>query len=56
MMNRLAASIFILLLSIATAPAADDAFAEDDAPAADASPITGVGTPETGPPAAQEDS
>jgi simple sugar transport system ATP-binding protein len=38
-----------------TAPA-EDAFAEDDAPAADASPITGIGTPETGSPAAQEDS
>jgi hypothetical protein len=38
-----------------TAPA-EGVFAEDDAPAADASPITGIGTPETGPPAAQEDS
>ena len=41
-----------------TAPAAATAPAEDAAGAADAdaSPITGIGTPGTGPPAAQEDS
>ena len=39
-----------------TAPAEATALGEDDAPAADASPITGIGTPGTGPPAAQEDS
>ena len=39
-----------------TAPAEATAGGEDDGPAADASPITGIGTPGTGPPAAQEDS
>jgi simple sugar transport system ATP-binding protein len=39
-----------------TAPAEATAGGEDDGPAADASPITGIGTPGTGLPAAQEDS
>jgi len=39
-----------------TAPAEATAGGEDDGSAADASPITGIGTPGTGSPAAQEDS